>query len=61
MSNCKKIEVSDSMFLRLSLFLSHPKECETEGRKDDGAIKVESELKTHSTYCSPTRDTNITL
>lgn len=48
------------MFLRLSLFLSHPKECGPEGRKDDGAIKVESVLKTQSTYCSPRRDTNIT-
>ena len=61
MSNYNKIEVYDFMFLRLSLFLSHPKERGPEGIKDDGAIKVESELKTHSTYCAPKRDTNITL
>ena len=47
------------MFRRLSLFLPHPKECGPEGRKDDGVIEVESELKTHSTYCSPKEDTNI--
>ena len=58
LSNYKKIEVYDFMFLRLSLFLPHPKECGPEGRKDDGAIKVESELRTRST---PKRETNITL
>ena len=49
------------MFLRLSLFLPHTKECGPEGIKDDGVIKVESELKTLSTYCASKRETNITL
>ena len=59
MSNYKKTELSNVMFLRLSLFLPYPKDCRPEGRKDDGAIEVESELKTHLTYYSPKKETNI--
>ena len=61
--NCNSSYWSFSLFNLTGDYDKKLKELVQEVSTDvvDYAIKVESELKNHSIYCSPKRDTNITL